>query len=497
MPVEGGGSVKERTGHRIVRNALFGVASQALGGGLFFISAILVARHLGPENYGPFSFIFAFVAVIHMVADFGLTQILVREISRNKDKLDKILGAVVPLVTLLAVAGTVIVVISAQLLPLTTAGVNTMYIMGASVLLTFHAAVYGAVCRAYEQMGFNAAVLVLQRILLFICVLLALYYDAGLAGVAMCYLGERLFQWLFLRILIRIKYSRYRWSIDMAYWRYLLVEGLPLGAGMVLRRISWYLDIFILTALSTASAVGLFSAAFRVIQLINVIPFTLSIPVFPVFARLAVESRQRVLIIYTKVLRIFILIGLPIAVWVLMLGSQTAVILFGEEYRSAGEALMIMGPMVVFLFLNSLYVHIFSALDSQARFLRAVSVAVVVNVALDFLLIPAWGINGAAFATLVSEIVLYLTGAVMLSRLGHEIAFLRLFLRPLIALLVPSVALLWAVLTPSLSSFLLASVAFTILYLISGYFLKLVHQDDINIILDVLRRKSTSAVTVS
>lgn len=481
-----------KTGRRVVRNVMFGVASQVIGGGLFFLVTILIARHLGPESYGSFSFIFAFVAVVHMVADFGLTQILIREIARNKLKLDEILGAALPLVTMFAVAGYFVIAVSTEFFSLTADSVQAIYIMGASVLITFHAAVFAAVPRAFEKMGLNAVVLVVQRVFLFLFTLTALYLDSGLPGIALCYLGERICQWLLLRTLVRMKYSRYQWRIDITYWRYLIREGLPVGAGMVLRRISWYLDIFILTMLSTANSVGLFSVAFRVIQLVNVIPFTLSIPIFPVFSRLAVESKERVFILYERVLKIFVLISLPIAVWILILGSNVTVFMFGDAYQPAGVVLMTMGPMVIFLFLNGLYVHIFSAVDEQSAYMKAVAVAVIINVVLDIVFIPMWGIVGAALATLISEVVLFVTGAVLLSKLGPKIKYLKLFFKPIITVMISSVALLWVANAPSVLNFIFGSAAFVILYLVIGNMLQILHIDDVNVIRNVLARKKSA-----
>ncbi len=104
------------TGKRVVRNSMFGIASQALGGGLFFLVTLLVARHLSPEGFGAFSFVFAFVTVFHMLADFGLSNILIREMSRHRQKIAEVLGAVIPLVTLLALAGYGIIVLSVPFL---------------------------------------------------------------------------------------------------------------------------------------------------------------------------------------------------------------------------------------------------------------------------------------------------------------------------------------------------------------------------------------------
>ena len=337
-------------GRQVVRNSLFGVVSQVVGGGLFFLVAIIIARRLGPDGYGPFSFVFAFVTVFQMLADFGLTNILVREIAREKSKVDEILGAAVPLVTLFAATGYGLIVVSIQFLRLGPATEQAMYLMGATVLVTFHAAVYGSVCRAFEEMGFNALGLVLQRVVLLILVVAALRLEAGQPGFALCYLGERVCQWLFFYALVRKRYAHYAWRIDVGYWGYLIREGWPIGTGMVLRRISWYVDTFILAALSTPSSVGLFSAAYRIVQMVNVIPFTLSLPIFPVLSRLAVESADRAFSAYLRALKIFVLIGLPVGLWLFALGPQVMVLLFGAAYQPAGTVLRILGLAVGFLF---------------------------------------------------------------------------------------------------------------------------------------------------
>ena len=157
-------------------------------------------------------------------------------------------------------------------------------------------------------MELNAAVLVSQRVVLLVLVLAGLHSDADLPGLASCFLGERLFQWTFLRLLVWRRYTRYAWRFDVGYWRYLLREGLPVGAGMVLRRISWQVNILMLSALSTAAAVGLYGAANRVVHVLSVIPFTLSIPVFPLLSRIGAESPERAVALYERAQRALALI---------------------------------------------------------------------------------------------------------------------------------------------------------------------------------------------
>jgi O-antigen/teichoic acid export membrane protein len=465
-------------GRQILRNSLFGILSQALGGGLFFLVTLLVARHLSPERFGAFSFVFAFVTVFHMLADFGLSNILIREMSRQRQRIGEILGAVIPLVSLLAVLGYAIIALSAGLLRLSPEAELAVYLMGATVLVTFHAAVYAAVCRAHEEMGFNAAGLIAQRLVLLVLILAALHLDAGLPGIALCYLGERLFQWLFFYFLVRLRYTRYRWRLDTAYWRYLLGEGLPVGAGMVLRRIAWYVDTFMLMALSTVASVGLFSAAYRVIQMVNVIPFTLSLPLFPVLSRLAVESHDKVFTLYDRAQKMFVLLGLPMGLWVLMLGPALMGLLFGKDYEAAGLTLRIMGVVVVLLFMNSLFVYLFSALGKQKFYMTSIALGLLINILLDLALIPLWDIEGAAIATLCSELALYTAGTLLLARSGQVTTLFQLLFKPLLAAGLAAVILIWPLFAGSWTSLILGSAGFAGLYLGLVLGLKLITRDE-------------------
>jgi O-antigen/teichoic acid export membrane protein len=296
-------------------------------------------------------------------------------------------------------------------------------------------------------------------------ILVALHLDAGLSGIALCYLGERLFQWIFFYILVRLRYTRYRWRLDTAYWRYLLREGLPVGAGMVLRRISWYVDTFMLMALSTVGSVGLFSAAYRVIQMVNVVPFTLSVPLFPMLSRVALESHDKAINLYNRAQKIFVLLGLPIGLWIFLLAPQLIVLLFGEGYEAAGTTLRIMGLVALMLFMNSLFVYLFSALGKQKFYMTSIAISLLCNILLDVILIPLWDIEGAAIATLCSELVLYTSGIVLLTRVGQVTAWFQLLLKPTIAVLLAGGVLVWPLVSGSWISLVFGTAGFAGLFL--------------------------------
>ena len=77
--------------HRIAKNTAFGIFAAVVGGGLQFVSILVVARFLGVVDFGIFSYLLAFASVFQFVADFGLSNILIREIAKRPDELERLL----------------------------------------------------------------------------------------------------------------------------------------------------------------------------------------------------------------------------------------------------------------------------------------------------------------------------------------------------------------------------------------------------------------------
>ena len=74
------------TAKRVLGNALFRVGGYALGAGLFFATIVLIARYLGTEGFGHFSFILATASIFQLVADMGVRNIVIRDIALEKEK---------------------------------------------------------------------------------------------------------------------------------------------------------------------------------------------------------------------------------------------------------------------------------------------------------------------------------------------------------------------------------------------------------------------------
>ena len=469
-------------GERIVRNSLYGIVGQVVGGGIIFLVVLLSARYLGPSEFGVFSFSFAIVAVIHMFAG-GLTNILVREIARDLNSLHQVLGAVIPLMAIISVLTVLAVFACVNLLEVGTKTANTIYILVGTLPISFLSAVHTAVCRAHEEMEFNALALIIQRVTLLCSVLVIIYLDAGLLGIAFSYLVAYVIQWFFYTTLVRRRYCRYRWRVDIAYWLYLLREGIPMAFGMMLQRISSYAGVFALTLLSTASAVGLYSSAYRLIEMLAIIPYTLSHPLFPALSRLAETSTDAAFDLYLQAQKYLILMALPLGLWVCLFAPLLMSLLLGPQYEAAAGTLRILGLVVILSFLNSLFLYMYSAVGAQRQYTIIMSLTLVIHVILALVFIPLFDFNGAALAALISECLLWLIATLLLRTRGFRPSRLMKHWPVIPAILLSGLPLLWPLKDPSLATLVPSSLLAGIVYLAAIYKFDLVTEAEIKTLL--------------
>lgn len=420
---------------KVVRNSIYGVMAEAIGGVMSFLIIILIARGLGTDSFGLFSFVLALTSIFQLVADFGLTNIILKEIARAKTDTIRVISAVKPLVWLFS--GAIMLVMASVAYPLAPSQevyVATL-VMGAAVLSTFHAVIYGSVCRAHEDMGYNAVAFVSHKVVLLAIVLLVLRDHQGIVGVSIAYLVANVYQWFFFYWIVRRRYIGHgvRWRVDYSYWRYLIAEAFPVGIAMVFRRANLHTGTLILTAVSTSSVVGIFNAAYRIIQMVDMIPFTLSIPLFPPFSRMAVESRARLFETLERVIGIFMLIAAPVFVLLFMLADRIVHLVYGQAYLEAILDLRILAAAVLCLFPTGLFIYVFSAMGQQRLYTFSSGICLATNVLAGLLLIPVYGHIGAALAILASEVAFLVSGLLLLHRLGFAPRYLQMLGKPLAA----------------------------------------------------------------
>jgi O-antigen/teichoic acid export membrane protein len=419
--------------HRVAKNAVFGIFAAVVGGLLNFISIFIVAHFLGVGDFGIFSYLLAFATVFQFMADFGLSNILVREMARHPGELDRLLGGGKMLLWLLFLAAAMLMMLILACLGLDMQTKLLSLVMGFGYLLLLHSVAYVAVLRATEDMEYNAIGFVLHKVFLVLLLLGALSMHWGLWGVVWCHFLANLFQWGFYHWIVTFRYMHVRLYWDLPLWRSLIWETLPMGGGMALRQLAWQMDIFLLTYFTNPISVGLFSGPFRIVTGLTLLSSVLTVPLFPLFIRLAKDSRDELPLVYQRSVKWFCLISCPIMAACLAAPLPWIHLFLGDKFYESASVLRLLSVAIVPVFISVLYPFLYSALHLQRWFLAAMGTSVVARLALGCWVIPHYGYLGECVVIAAIEIALFFFLTGHLSRMGIAVGFRNNLLKPIIA----------------------------------------------------------------
>ena len=429
---------------RIVKNVFADGLAVGLGGVLQLAAVALVARSVGVAQFGTYSFILAFAMFFQLLADSGLSNILIRELARAPERLGEILGAALSLIWLLSVAVFLLIVLVVSFLHFPYWIKTLTVLMGASTLAQFHAMGYGSVLRAREENDLHAIGFFLHKVLFFALIVAGLKAGYALPGVVMAHFIPNLFQWGFYRWIVHRRYIHPHMICNVAVWKYLLTHSAPVGGAAILRLLSQQVDVFVLTWLRDLRTVGLFAGPYRLSLALRFIPQTLSMPLYPMYSRLAHDpnGREQLHLAYVRSVKFFFIIGLPVTILYAGFAGTMIDLLLGPKYHEALSAMRWIGAAFLPFFVSNPLPFLLTALEDQRFVLWTSVAAIIVRISLDFTLIPPLGFVGPCVAFFASEVILLAVMTVRLSWCGFRLPLVPVVWKPLTAAAAMSLALL-------------------------------------------------------
>jgi O-antigen/teichoic acid export membrane protein len=248
---------------------------------------------------------------------------------------------------------------------------------------------------------------------------------------------------------------------DPVLARRLLKMALPFALVFFLNTVYFRIDVVILSAMRPLTEVGYYTAAYKFLDGLSFVPQTIMNAVFPTLSVVHLDTVAAMRQAYTATIRLLAALAVPFAV---VLGFGAAPFLsapFIKVYPQSAPALQILALAIVFMFVNSTFVFGLGAMDRQMDSVLLSVLSIVVNVALNLILIPlfprATGYLGCSWATVITEVFLLVAGYWMVRR---RLEYRLPWGRPLLPILA-SGALMCGVmgLLSSLNIFFLALIA--------------------------------------
>ena len=412
----------------ILKGSLVVLGGGAIGQFFNFIFKLIAARHFGPEDYGWFSLALALILVSGNISDLGMQQSIARFIpffqeKNEKKKLNYAIkfGAKISIIASLILALLIIIGSSRISKSLNGGSDFTVLLISFAFVVPFVVAFnyLQGILRGMKDMRMMAISnnffvwgprLALLRLILILkadieSIVLA-YYASYIIGVIAVWLYIKKKVLLFEEV--EFFTPSYR---DLVLSKQLIAYSLPLAFSGISNVLRQRFDVIFIGIFQNAFQVGLYNVALPLAMLMTVLLVAINRITLPVIAGLfRRESEKEMEHIYRLLAKWTLMITLPIFFLMLLFPEKVIYITFGERYVEAANALRFLS---IGFFINAISGSFGEYLQSYSKTKSILIISVTgtgINIILMLLLIPQFGIEGAAIACTLSLVYISLLG---------------------------------------------------------------------------------------
>jgi O-antigen/teichoic acid export membrane protein len=403
----------------------------AKGASLVFYAAL--ARELGQGAFGDFIFGMSLGAVLFVGAGFGLNEFLSREVAREQGRVHDLFWNIVAIrgLGLLVLPAVVAIVVALKGYPTETAAAIIVITVGTG--LDFQSNSLFAVFQALERNHHVATSLIVNRISTAAMVIAVLAAGGSILAAAIVFTFGSVLGLATAFLLLRRYVIRPRRNIQLGRWPALLRAGAPLGLVGLLNQSVLRLSVVLLGFLAGSAAVGDYGAASRLIEAMMFVPWAFGGAILPWFSRHTGEGIVSMARGYEMVTKTMVTLLLPVALLFIVFAEPVIDLIYGAEFDGAVTPLQLLAVMTVLFGLNSVATTISISRDRPKDFTFPAGLVLVQNILCSFVLMPAYGADGAALNLVLSSVLLFALTFRNITRLVGAISPIRVLVAPLLS----------------------------------------------------------------
>lgn len=390
---------------RIIKNTLVLFGSHILTKLLNFALLIILTRMLGSSGFGLYSFALAYVMLFMLLTHLGVNTLLVREIAKNKTAAPDMIGATVPMVALFSGFTLILLNGIAWAAQWPQQDRLVIFIFGIYLFFDSWSRYLISVYRAYERMEFEALVNVSEKTGLLLVAIFTWLSGADMLWLFWAFAAVQFFKASFAFYLAKKFFLAFpiKWNFERV--KVILRESYPFALSGIFFTISSRIDIVMLKFFYSDSAAGIYSVARRLINTLIFIPENVAYALFPALSILYVSRKLQFEKTFQRSFHYLTIIAIPLVAGLFILAPQIISLLFEPEFARASIALRLLTVSLAIMFVNYGFVATLSSIGKQHLVSLYMGIAMIINVALNYLLIPKYEILGACYATIISDLV--------------------------------------------------------------------------------------------
>jgi O-antigen/teichoic acid export membrane protein len=370
-----------------------------------FIMAV-VARYLGPVNYGVYNYALAFVTLFTALSTLGLETLSVKSIVYQEDEEGTILFTSLVLRVIGGILITLLASVTIQFIAPNDSLVHLLVMIMSFTMIFKSLEVIEYWIQAYQRSKISSlirmGVYVFSALLKIAFVLL----DGNLIHLALIYMSDTLLVGIGLVLAyLKNRESYTMWKFKLGYARnvlsqswYLILSGLMVTLYMQIDK------VMLGTMLPNKEELGVYSAATQITNMWYFVPLAIITSFKPVIMKKKLETEEMYINTMQTLYSIVAWVGIIFGLFVSVFSALIVNILYGEEYSGAVSIIIISVWAGTFATLGSAR-SIWLLVENLQRYTLVFTLAgFIINVVLNYILIPVYGGYGAAIATLIAQI---------------------------------------------------------------------------------------------
>jgi len=415
---------------RVVKNFLSLSVAEFILRFVSFLIVVYLARILGPENFGKIGWARGILAFFMLIPDLGLVILGVREVARNKDDINIYAGNIIALRLVLAFFsfGLLLIFVSLIHKPIQ---IKYLIIFYGFILFSYALSIKW-LFQGIERMEFIGISKILMMFFYAASIFILVKNPGQLLLIPCLWFLGNFISVVFLMYIFVKKFGKISLKFNFSFWKNLLKRALPMGTASMMIPIYYNFDIVMLGFIKGEKVVGWYSAAYRIILFTwTFIPIFVNV-IFPSMSRYYKNSEKKLQTLIISSTKLLSVVALPLGVGGMILARPIMGLLYGEEFSGGVVAFQILIWSVVIIYIRCIYEHSFLACDKEKRYLFGVIWGALTNIVLNLILIPRFGLKGAAVATVIANLVLsgYLFYYL---RIVKRMEIVKLLLKPFVA----------------------------------------------------------------
>jgi O-antigen/teichoic acid export membrane protein len=423
----------------IARNSTFSLASQMAIRALSVLFSIAVVRRFGSATFGQYSSVLAFVGLFSVLSDLGLGSWGTRAIAQEPARTSELVWRVATLrIALSAATAAVIVGLAALIYP--AQHVLAIAVASCALFLFGVSGAFDMAWLGHERLDISSSVSVINQLAFVGIGTAVLVLHGGVLALVIASIVA-------LALATAASWRMARRRLGLTFARPTLRGGWPLvracapiGAVQISLLISYKMDTVLLSIFRSNEIVGVYAVAYNLIFSLMLISHSVNLALFPALSRVS-DDRAALNDLAARAVKCLTLLCVPVAFGGALLASALIRVLYTDAYRQAATVLQIVIWVLPFMFLTEFYGYYLTAIHRERSAGRAALIMAGMNVVLNLICIPRFGVWAAAIITVITEVVFLAQYLWALRDRGAIGSLARLLWRPVLASSVMALAL--------------------------------------------------------